>query len=155
MFACALVLTALAVGGVLAGATVLSAIFGVYARRLQIVFGARLFAPHAYETELSAEGFRVHDSFGRVVHDVAWNELAGLKPVVANAPARPGGDILVGFDLNHPASARPRLLRRKGADGTLSDPYMGYEPVVQEMMRYIEAASGPRRVVSPSDLTPF
>ena len=76
--------------------------------------------------------------------------------MAGNAPLRPGGDTLVGFDLAHPGAARPALLRRKGADGSLSDPYSGYESVVAEMRRYLEAAAQPRsRAPLPPDLTAF
>lgn len=110
---------------------------GLYA----LVFAApRLFAPHAYETDLDASGFRVHDSFGRVVHDVPWSELEQLRPVTANAPGRPGGDTLVGFKLRTPP-ARRRWPRRKGVDGVLSDPYDGYDAVVARMKPYIEQAA--------------
>jgi hypothetical protein len=156
MLLCGVFLSVIGIGAITSGALVpgvVSAAFGLWA---VVVFGARLFVPHAYETELTVEGFRVHDSFGRVVHDVSWSELKRITPVAGNAPLRPGGDTLVGFDVADPGPPRPALLRRKGVDGSLSDPYSGYESVVAQMRRYLEATTpaGPR-AVRPPDLSAF
>jgi hypothetical protein len=155
LFLCGLFVSAIGIGAIGWGAWlpgVVCAVFGLWA---VVVFGARLFVPHAYETELTADGFRVHDSFGRVVHDVPWDEVTRITPLTANAPLRPGGDTLVGFQLAHPRP-RPRLLRRKGVDGWLSDPYDGYTAVVADMRRYLEAGAPPdRRTTVPPDLTAF
>jgi hypothetical protein len=155
LFGCSLFVSAIGIGAIVSGGYlpgVVCAVFGLYAL---VLFGARLFVPHAYETELTAEGFRVHDSFGRVVYDVPWEEVTRITPLTANAPLRPGGDTLVGFQLAHPRP-RPRLLRRKGVDGWLSDPYDGYTAVVTDMRRYLESG-GPaaRRTPVPPDLTAF
>jgi hypothetical protein len=156
LFLCGLFGCVIGIGAITSGAWVpgvVAAAFGLWA---VVVFGARLFVPHAYETELTADGFRVHDSFGRVVHDVRWTDVTRITPVAGNAPLRPGGDTLVGFDLAHPGRPRPALLRRKGVDCSLSDPYTGYESVVGQMRRYLEAtAPGGPRTVRPPDLTAF
>jgi hypothetical protein len=152
LFACGVFVSAIGIGAITSGAWlpgVVSAVAGLYA---VVLFGARLFAPHAYETELTTEGFRVHDSFGRVVYDVPWGEVTRITPLTANAPLRPGGDTLVGFQLAHPRP-RPRLLRRKGVDGWLSDPYDGYTAVVADMRRYLEA--GAPTVRHTPDLSAF
>jgi hypothetical protein len=154
LFGCGLVGAVIGIGAITSGAWipgVAAAALGLWA---VVVFGARLFVPHAYETELTADGFRVHDSFGRIVHDVPWGELLRVTPVTANAPLRPGGDTLVGFRVAHPGHRR--LVRHKGVDGVLSDPYAGYEAVVGEMRRYIEAAAPSRPLAAaPPDLTAF
>jgi hypothetical protein len=155
LFLCGLFVSAIGIGAIVSGGWlpgVVCAAFGLWA---VVIFGARLFVPHAYETELRPEGFRVRDSFGRVVYDVPWSEVTRITPLTANAPLRPGGDTLVGFQLAHPRR-RPRLLRRKGVDGWLSDPYDGYTAVVDAMRRYLEAgAPGVRRAAVPPDLTAF
>jgi hypothetical protein len=156
MFVCGLFVSVIGIGAITSGALIPGAVSAALGLWAVVTFGARLFAPHAYQTELTAEGFRVHDSFGRVVHDVRWSELTRITPVIANAPLRPGGDTLVGFDVANPGPRRPALLRRKGVDGSLADPYTGYESVVAQMRRYLEAgAPATPRAALPPDLTAF
>jgi hypothetical protein len=155
LFVCSLIVSAVGIGAITSGAFLPGVVCAVFALYAVVLFGARLFVPHAYQTELSTEGFRVHDSFGRVVYDVPWSEVTRITPLTANAPLRPGGDTLVGFQLAHPRP-RPRLLRRKGVDGWLSDPYDGYTAVVADMRRYVEAgAPAARSMPVPPDLTAF
>ena len=153
---CGIVVSVIGIGALTSGAWIPGAVCAVFGLWAVVLFGARLFVPHAYETELTTEGFRVHDSFGRVVHDVRWSDVTRITPVAGNAPLRPGGDTLVGFELANPGPPRPALLRRKGVDGSLSDPYSGYESVVAQMRRYLEAAApAAPRAVRPPDLTAF
>jgi hypothetical protein len=43
------------------------------------------FRARAYELHLDEDGFRVHDAFGRLTHDVSWLELVDMRVVGANA----------------------------------------------------------------------
>ena len=72
-----------------------------------------LFVPRAYELHVDDRGFRVHDLFGRAVHDVAWSELAGLAPVLVNASI-----VVVAFVC---APRRPKQGRWRWRRGTKHD----------------------------------
>jgi hypothetical protein len=50
----------------------------------------RLFHPRSYATELDDRGFRVYDSLGRLVHDVAWSDVAHLTVFTGNGLRGPG-----------------------------------------------------------------
>jgi hypothetical protein len=81
----ALVVCAFGVGGIVAGAWPLGVV--VLAIGLWVLAMAALvaFGPRAYRLDVDDRGFRVHDLFGRVVHDVRWPELVDLRVVGANA----------------------------------------------------------------------
>jgi hypothetical protein len=156
---CSIICGVVGVGAATSGAVTLGGAVAVFGAWGLTYFGSRLVLPHAAQTDLTVEGFRVHDAFGRVVHDVPWSNLARLVPVRGNAPGRPGGDVIVGFDLVDPDPGRPKGSRRKGpdgkrVDGILPDPYDGYEAVVERMRRYAESQQRVTRA-RPAGFTPF
>jgi hypothetical protein len=141
--AAVLVVLAICIGGLIGGGSVILSLILLPVALFSLPFAAgRLFVPKAYTTELDASGFRVHDSFGRVAHDVRWEELRQLGEIRGNAPLRPGADRLVGFNLHHPPPPKPRLMRKPGVDGYLPDPYTGYEEVEELMARFATAGRG-------------
>lgn len=161
-FIAAVIACTISVGAMTSGALAIGAVALAFFGYALVCFAARLFVPHAYETEVDVTGLRVHNSFGRTAHDVKWTEIEGVRPLVARAPQRPGGgDVLVGFTLREP-SIRWRF-RPKGADGVrvdgwLPDPYSSYEEVVAILRRYIEASNPARAselLPPPVDLNSF
>ena len=105
-----------------------------------ILGGARLFAPYAMVTEIGPAGFRVHDSFGRVQHDIRWDEVERFVEVAGNAPLRPGALRLVGWMLHQPTRARTRPFGHK-VDGHLPEVYDGFAEVLGLMLRRANAGS--------------
>lgn len=114
----------------------------------------RLLHPRSYATELLPEGFRAYDSFGRVVHDVAWNEVAHLTVFHGNG-FTPGSRLLVAWRCEPRRPGHGRQPWVKGGrnfageefDGALPDQYLGAKPMLNLMLRYIEAA--PNRTGPP------
>jgi hypothetical protein len=109
----------------------------------------RLFLPRSYATELQADGFHVHDSFGRVVHDVRWNEVAHLTVFHGNG-FRPGSMLVVAWRCEPRRPGHGRQPWAKGGrnfageefDGALPDGYLGARETLNLMLAYIEAAPG-------------
>jgi hypothetical protein len=109
----------------------------------------RLFGPRSYATELHADGFRVHDSFGRLVHDVPWNAVTRLTVFNGNG-FTPGSTLLVAWRCEPRRPGHGRQPWAKGGrnfageefDGALPDPYLGAKPTLNLMSSYLEAAPG-------------
>ena len=84
----------------------------------QMAFG------RGYEVHVDDDGFRAHDVRGRVVHDVAWPEVASLHLV--HLHAGPFGYGSVGFtcEPRRPKRGRIRWVRgTKADDGCLPESY--------------------------------
>jgi hypothetical protein len=145
-------------------ATVLGAWFALLG---VLLFGAatvngvlRLTGERAYATELDADGFRVHDSFGRVVHDVRWAEVEELLPFRGNGLAGPGTQLHVAWRCNprRPGKGRQPWARGgKDFDGALPDAYLGFEPTLELMLSYANANTNATTGApkAPADLRSF
>jgi hypothetical protein len=80
------------------------------------------FRPGAYALELDDRGFRVHDVFGRVSHDLRWGEVAALRAVNVNAYSF----VVVAWVCHQRRAKRGRLRWVRGArddDGCMPDTY--------------------------------
>jgi hypothetical protein len=97
--------------------------------------GFRLWHPRSYATELDAQGFRVYDSFGRLVHDVAWADVAHLTVFHGNGLRGPGSSLFLAWrcEPRQPGSGR-QLWARGGTnrmgeaiDGALPSSYLGID----------------------------
>src|SRR5688500_6548449 len=84
LFVAPLLLIVVAVGAITSGAWYLGAPLLLYCLLVLPFAIGRLFAPKAYTTELDETGFRVHDSFGRVAHDVRWSDVKALGEIPGN-----------------------------------------------------------------------
>jgi hypothetical protein len=113
-----------------------------------------LFGPRAYELQLDERGFRVHDLFGRVVHDVTWPEVRALIAVGANAYSF----IVVGWVLSPRRPKRGRWRWKRGTkddDGCMPDTY-GMK--ADELMDAMYSYAGVRSRTAPAtgiSLEPF
>ena len=95
----------------------------------------RLFHPRSYATELDDHGFRVYDSFGRLVHDVAWADVAHLTVFAGNGLRGAGTVPLLAWrcEPRHPGRGRQPWagggVNAQGEpfDGALPDAYLGIE----------------------------
>lgn len=100
-----------------------------------------VFRPHAYELQLDDRGFRVHDLFGRLVHDVTWPEVRALIAVGANAYSF----IVVGWVLSPRRPKRGRWRWKRGTkddDGCMPDTYgMKADELMDAMYSYAEVRS--------------
>jgi hypothetical protein len=106
---------------------------------IAVLCAARLVVPAAYTTELHPDRFVVHDSFGRVAHDVAWREVAELLQVPVYT--RFGAIELVGWRCAPRRPRRTGLVRKLLAisrftdvDGVLPDAYGGYGPTTEALI---------------------
>lgn len=140
-----LALLALAVAALASGALAIGLVGVVLFGGFASLAAARLLFPRSYLTEVDAHGFRVHDSFGRLVHDVHWQDVEKLVPVPANSWKGPGTATAVGWRLRPGARQlrRGRLQWVRGGrhvDGSLPDYYLGFEETARRM---IEAAGTP------------
>lgn len=103
------------------------------------------FRRDAYALELDDGGFRVHDLFGRVAHDVGWHELRGLLPVGLNGYSF----IVVGWVLE-PRRRNGGVWRWKRGgkddDGCMPDTY-GVK--TDELMNLMWSYWNERRVKAP------
>ena len=110
----------------------------------------RLVHPRSYATELRPEGFRVHDSMGRLVHDVRWDEVAHLTVFNGSGFGGPGTVLHAAWRCQprRPGNGRQPWVRGginsvgEAYDGALPDPYLGNEPMLELMKRYADAARG-------------
>lgn len=108
----------------------------------------RLFHPRSYATELGPDGFRVHDSIGREVHDVRWTEVEHLTVFHGNGFSGPGTVLHAAWRCfpRRPGDGRQPWVRGgtnavgEEYDGALPDPYTGIEPMLALMKRYADAA---------------
>jgi uncharacterized protein (DUF58 family) len=102
----------------------------------------RLLGKRSYATELDAGGFKVYDSFGRLVHDVRWDEVEELVPFRGNSLAGPGTKLHVGWRCSprRPGTGRqPWSGGGKEFDGALPDAYVGFEETRALMLRFAAA----------------
>jgi hypothetical protein len=121
------------------------------------VFAAfRMFHPRAYMTEISDEGFRVHNWTGRLIHDLRWSDLGHLTVLNANGLRGPGTMLCVAWR----CQPRRRTGRRFAApgikggrtplkdefDGALPDGYIGIEPMLEIFREHV---GGTRAVPAP------
>jgi hypothetical protein len=112
--------------------------------------GLRLFHPRSYATELDADGFRTFDAMGRPVHDVRWTEVEHLTVFHGNGMGGPGTILLLAWRCRprHPGQGRQAWARggRNFAgeefDGSLPDPYLGIERMLELFKRHTDAATG-------------
>jgi hypothetical protein len=140
-----LALLALAVAALASGSVAIGVVGVVLFGAFASLAAARLLLPRSYLTEVDAHGFRVHDSFGRLVHHVHWRDVDKLVPVPANSWKGPGTATAVGWRLRPgaPRAHRGRLQWARGGryvDGSLPDYYLGFEETARRM---IEAAGMP------------
>ena len=97
--------------------------------------GFRLWHPRSYATTLDDHGFRVYDSLGRLVHDVAWADVAHLTVFHGNGLRGPGSSLFLAWrcDPRQPGSGRQPWARggrnRMGEeiDGALPSSYLGID----------------------------
>ena len=147
-----------AIGGTASGAWQLGVPLILVGLFLWAMTACILFVPRAYELHLDDQGFRVHDLFGRPVHDVPWSEVVSLHGV-HGLP----GLVVVGW-LRSPRPPRQGRIRwRRGTktdDGCMPDHYgNGKDPseLLALMSGYWER--GGRAVRSPAgaptDLSAF
>jgi hypothetical protein len=138
-------LGALGVGGVFWGAWPLAIVLLGVAGWILAVALLVAFGPRAYELQLDAAGFRVHDVRGRVAHDVRWSEVVQLLPVNVNAYSF----IVVAWVCSPRRPKHGRLRWRRGTnddDGCMPDTYgMRGDELIALMQSYRDAgrASGP------------
>jgi uncharacterized protein (DUF58 family) len=149
----ALSLTAVILGG-------WAAIAGVLLFGAATVNGVmRMFGRRSYATELDATGFKVYDSFGKLVHDVLWEEVEELVPFRGNSLAGPGTQLHVAWRCNprRPGKGRQPWARGgDGFDGALPDAYLGFEETLALMLRYANAeAPGAPPARPAADLQSF
>jgi hypothetical protein len=135
---------AFGVGGVIWGAWPLAIILlGVVAWQLAMAV-LIAFKPRSYELHLDGGGFRVHDIFGNVAHDVSWNEVAALIPVNVNAYSF----IVVAWVCSPRRPKQGRLRWRRGTkddDGSMPDTYgMRADALINLMYEYAASGAGPR-----------
>jgi hypothetical protein len=113
-----------------------------------------VFKPRAYELQLDDRGFRVHDLFGRVVHDVTWPEVRALIAVGANAYSF----IVVGWVLSPRRPKRGRWRWKRGTrndDGCMPDTYgMKADELMEAMYSYAGVRS-PAAPAADVTLEPF
>lgn len=115
-----------------------------------------LLKPRAYELHLDDRGFRVHDIFGRPVHDVAWSELAGLRPVNVLTTV-----IVVAFVCSPRRPKHGRIRWRRGTaddDGCMPDTYdQPADRLMTTMYGYWERATGGAapRATAPDGIAAF
>jgi hypothetical protein len=80
------------------------------------------FRPHAYELQLLEDRFRVYDLFGRLTHDVPWDDVVGMNFVGANAYSF----VVVGWVCSPRRPKRGRWRWKRGTaddDGCMPDTY--------------------------------
>jgi len=110
----------------------------LFAMAALIAFRAR-----SYELHLDRRGFRVHDLFGSVTHDVRWGEVVDLIPVNVNAFSF----IVVAWVCAPRRPKHGRLRWRRGTahdDGCMPDTYgMRADRLIALMHEH--AADPPRR----------
>jgi hypothetical protein len=113
---------AFGVGGLLWGAWPLALVTLAIAAWLFAMAALVAFRPRSYELRLDDRGFRVHDMFGKVAHDVSWDEVVDLIPVNVNAFSFIG----VAWVCAPRRAKQGRLRWRRGTehdDGCLPDTY--------------------------------
>jgi len=120
---------------------------------LSLAFLVAFRAP-AYELHLDENGFRVHDAFGRVAHDIGWAELADMKVVGANAYSF----LVLAWVCSPRKPKRGRWRWKRGAkddDGCMPDTY-GMK--ADELGRLMWSHGNERRPAAPTGsltLEPF
>jgi|SRR3954447_25173719 hypothetical protein len=138
---CGVFVTAIGVGALTSGTTPLGAVVALLGLAGLASGLLRLLHPRSYALEIDGRGFRVHDVFGRVAHDVPWRDVRQLIPTPGNAPLRPGGEVRLAwlcFD-DTPGAERRRQRNGIRIDGVLPDPY-GIE--VEELVEIMGDYSG-------------
>jgi len=133
-------LGAFTVGGIIWGAWPLALILGAFVAWQLAMAWLIGFHRGSYELHLDSRGFRVHDIFGKVAHDVRWSEVVQLVPVNVNAYSM----IVVAW-VCHPRRPKEGRLRwRRGAkddDGCMPDTYgMRADELIGLMHEYAAAA---------------
>jgi hypothetical protein len=109
----------------------------------------RLFHPRSYVTELGEDGFRVYDSLGRLVHDVAWAEVAHLTVFEGNGLRGPGSSLFLAWrcEPRRPRSGRQPWARGgtnrlgEAIDGALPSAYIGIDRMLTLFEEHAERAS--------------
>jgi hypothetical protein len=109
----------------------------------------RLFHPRSYATELSEHGFRVFDSLGRLVHDVAWAEVAHLTMFNGNGLRGPGSSLLLAWRCDPRRRGPGRQPWAHGGhtatgeefDGALPSAYLGIERMLELFKQRADAAN--------------
>jgi hypothetical protein len=141
----ALWIGAFGVGGVLWGAWPLALITLAIAGWLLAMAALIAFRPRSYELHLDGRGFRVHDIFGNVAHDVRWGEVVDLIPVNVNAFSF----IVVAWVCAPRRPKHGRLRWRRGTasdDGCMPDTYAMRADRLIALM-YEHAGAAPQRPV--------
>jgi hypothetical protein len=95
----------------------------------------RLWHPHSYATELTDHGFRVYNALGRLVHDVAWAEIAHLTVFNGNGLRGPGSSLFLAWrcEPRRPGHGRQPWARGgrnamgEEIDGALPSSYLGID----------------------------
>jgi hypothetical protein len=108
----------------------------------------RLWHPRSYATELGPDRFRVYDSMGRLVHDVAYAEIARLTYLRGNSLRGPGTAVAVAWRCeprrpgpgHQPWAHGGRNDAGEEFDGSLPDGYLGIERTAELFRQRIEAA---------------
>jgi hypothetical protein len=108
----------------------------------------RLFHPRSYATELDADGFQTFDSFGHVVHRVAWSDVQRLTVLHGNGIGGPGTLLLLAWRCSPRQPSHwflPWLRGRRNfageeIDGALPDPYLGIEPMLELFKHHADEA---------------
>jgi hypothetical protein len=133
---------AFGVGGLIWGAWPLALITLAIAGWLFALAGLIAFRARSYELHLDGRGFRVHDIFGNVAHDVRWGEVVDLIPVNVNAFSF----IVVAWVCAPRRPKQGRLRWRRGTaddDGCMPDTYGMRADRLIALMH--EHAADPRR----------
>ena len=104
----------------------------------------RMFKRRSYATELDAEGFRVYDALGRLVHDVRWTNVEHLTVFRGNGMRGAGTLLLLAWRCRPRQPGKGRQPWAKGGDefdGALPDPYLGIDAMLELFKRHAEAAA--------------
>jgi hypothetical protein len=139
----ALWIGAFGIGGVFWGAWPLAIVLLGFTAWMLVLAALVAFKPRAYELHLDDRGFRVHDVFGRLAHDVGWTELVHLLPVNVNAYSF----IVVAWVCSPRRPKQGRLRWRRGTkddDGCMPDTYgMRADRLIVRMTERAQAAAPP------------
>jgi hypothetical protein len=105
----------------------------------------RLFHPRSYATEIGQDGFRVYDSLGRLVHDVAWAEVVHLTVFHGNGLRGPGSSLLLAWRCEprrpgrggQPWARGGRNAMGEAFDGALPSAYLGIDRMLALFKRHV------------------
>jgi hypothetical protein len=120
--------------------------------------GMRLFVPRSYATELDDHGFRVYDSFGRLVHDVDWASVAHLTVFGGNGLRGPGTSQFLAWRCEPRRPGHGRQPWARGGVNNVGEEYDGALPAaylgIHEMLALFQERAQRAHVARPQDVRP-